>query len=77
MNSELRDLYQEIILDHNKSPRNFRSMPDGRPGISWITFNGAPNPVIGNQCKASDPAFGNTDQGSFRCLPCYLRGVDC
>ncbi len=27
MNSELRDLYQEIILDHNKSPRNFRSMP--------------------------------------------------
>ncbi|HLF13669.1 MAG TPA: SUF system NifU family Fe-S cluster assembly protein [Bacteroidota bacterium] len=28
MNSELRDLYQEIILDHNRSPRNFRSMPD-------------------------------------------------
>ena len=28
MNPELRDLYQEIILDHNKSPRNFRSMPD-------------------------------------------------
>src|SRR3546814_18075454 len=22
--SELRDLYQEIILDHNKRPRNFR-----------------------------------------------------
>ena len=21
--SELRELYQEIILDHNKSPRNF------------------------------------------------------
>ncbi len=26
--SELSDLYQEIILDHNKRPRNFRAMPD-------------------------------------------------
>jgi nitrogen fixation protein NifU and related proteins len=24
--SELDDLYQEVILDHNKSPRNFRAM---------------------------------------------------
>jgi nitrogen fixation protein NifU and related proteins len=28
MSAELRDLYQEIILDHNKAPRNFRSIPD-------------------------------------------------
>ncbi|HEX4441297.1 MAG TPA: SUF system NifU family Fe-S cluster assembly protein [Thermoanaerobaculia bacterium] len=26
--SELRDLYQEVILDHSKRPRNFRSMPE-------------------------------------------------
>lgn len=26
--SELRDLYQQIILDHNRSPRNFRELPD-------------------------------------------------
>ncbi len=26
--SDLRDLYQEVILDHNKRPRNFRAMPD-------------------------------------------------
>ena len=26
--SSLRDLYQEVILDHNKSPRNFRVMED-------------------------------------------------
>lgn len=26
--SELTDLYQEIILDHNKRPRNFREIPD-------------------------------------------------
>jgi len=28
MSSELRDLYQEVILDHNKRPRNFRNMDD-------------------------------------------------
>jgi nitrogen fixation protein NifU and related proteins len=26
--SELDELYQEVILDHNKSPRNFREMED-------------------------------------------------
>jgi nitrogen fixation NifU-like protein len=26
MDSELRELYQQVILDHNKSPRNFRKL---------------------------------------------------
>jgi nitrogen fixation NifU-like protein len=26
MDQELRELYQQVILDHNKSPRNFRVM---------------------------------------------------
>lgn len=26
MENELRELYQEVILDHNKSPRNFRKL---------------------------------------------------
>ena len=26
MNQELKELYQQVILDHNKSPRNFRPM---------------------------------------------------
>ena len=25
--SDLRDLYQDVILDHNKRPRNFRVLP--------------------------------------------------
>ena len=25
--SELRDLYQDVILDHSKAPRNFRELP--------------------------------------------------
>ncbi len=26
--SDLRELYQQVILDHNKSPRNFRKLED-------------------------------------------------
>jgi nitrogen fixation protein NifU and related proteins len=28
--SELTDLYQEVILDHNRRPRNFRALDEGR-----------------------------------------------
>ena len=42
--SELRDLYQEVILDHSKSPRNFRTPcavtheADGRNPLCGDTF---------------------------------------
>jgi nitrogen fixation protein NifU and related proteins len=26
--AELQDLYQQVILEHNRSPRNFRQVPD-------------------------------------------------
>lgn len=26
--TDLRDLYQQIILDHNRNPRNYRELPD-------------------------------------------------
>ena len=28
MDDELNELYQEVILDHNRRPRNFRVLPD-------------------------------------------------
>jgi nitrogen fixation NifU-like protein len=28
VNAELRELYQEVILDHSKKPRNFHALPD-------------------------------------------------
>lgn len=28
MSAELNELYQSVILDHNKSPRNFHEMPE-------------------------------------------------
>jgi nitrogen fixation NifU-like protein len=30
VSSELRELYQEVILDHSKRPRNLREIPGGR-----------------------------------------------
>lgn len=27
MSRDLDDLYQSVILDHNRSPRNFRELP--------------------------------------------------
>lgn len=43
MNEELRDLYQEVILDHGKNPRNFRVMNDHDRKIDGF------NPLCGDQ----------------------------
>lgn len=43
MNEELRDLYQDIIVEHSKRPRNFRSLTDaGRHADGY-------NPLCGDQ----------------------------
>ena len=42
MISELQDLYQEVILDHNKRPRNFRIVVDGRKAEGY-------NPLCGDR----------------------------
>jgi nitrogen fixation NifU-like protein len=41
--SDLRDLYQEVILDHGKRPRNFRRMEDAnRTAVGY-------NPLCGDK----------------------------
>lgn len=42
MNDELQDLYQEVILDHNKRPRNFRALEGGRKAEGY-------NPLCGDR----------------------------
>ena len=42
MNDELQDLYQEVILDHNKRPRNFRALDGGRKAEGY-------NPLCGDR----------------------------
>lgn len=45
MNSELRELYQEIILDHNRHPRNFAAMGDASRQVK------ADNPLCGDRLQ--------------------------
>lgn len=42
MNPELRDLYQEVIVDHSKRPRNFRKLDHGRSAEGY-------NPLCGDK----------------------------
>ena len=54
--SDLRELYQEVILDHNKNPRNFRQIPDADH-----TADGN-NPLCGDQVSI----FINIENGVIR-----------
>ncbi len=43
MSAELDELYQSIILDHNRRPQNFRAMPDATAQAEGV------NPMCGDQ----------------------------
>ncbi|MGZ5475248.1 MAG: Fe-S cluster assembly sulfur transfer protein SufU [Thermoanaerobaculia bacterium] len=43
MMSDLRDLYQQVILDHNKSPRNFRELSNPTSRVEGY------NPLCGDR----------------------------
>jgi nitrogen fixation protein NifU and related proteins len=42
VSAELQDLYQEVILDHNRRPRNFRVIEDGSSAEGF-------NPLCGDR----------------------------
>jgi nitrogen fixation NifU-like protein len=42
MSTDLEDLYQEVILDHNRQPRNFRALNDGQRAEGY-------NPLCGDR----------------------------
>jgi nitrogen fixation NifU-like protein len=42
VSAELQDLYQEVILDHNRRPRNFRALDAGRKAEGY-------NPLCGDR----------------------------
>lgn len=44
---DLRDIYQEVILEHAKAPRNFRELPN--PDYKAEGFN----PLCGDRCAVS------------------------
>lgn len=51
--ADLRDMYQEVILEHAKSPRNFRALPQPSGKAEGH------NPLCGDRCTV----FINTKDG--------------
>lgn len=51
--SELRDLYQEVVLGHSKSPRNFRKLEGGQKADGV-------NPLCGDQVTVYVALDGDT-----------------
>ncbi|HEX7830372.1 MAG TPA: SUF system NifU family Fe-S cluster assembly protein [Thermoanaerobaculia bacterium] len=54
--SDLRELYQQVILDHNKNPRNFHEMADATSTVDGY------NPLCGDHYKVFVKIDGNTIQ---------------
>src|SRR5437868_8776916 len=52
--SELSDLYQEVILDHNKNPRNFREI------VNADQYADGKNPLCGDALRVYVALDGNT-----------------
>ena len=50
--NDLDDLYQEVILDHNRRPRNFRALPEGRRAEGY-------NPLCGDRLTVYLRVDGN------------------
>ena len=45
MSDDLRDLYQEVILDHSRRPRNFKPLPGANRSAEGY------NPLCGDKEK--------------------------
>ena len=67
MFDDLTDLYQQLILDHSKSPRNFRVLPDANR-----TAQGT-NPICGDNYTLYAKMDGDVVQEiSFQCSGCAI-----
>ena len=65
--SDLRELYQQVILDHNKNPRNFREMDDATKRVEGY------NPLCGDHYTVFVKLAGDTiDEVSFTGSGCAI-----
>jgi nitrogen fixation NifU-like protein len=65
--SELNDLYQEVILDHNRKPRNFRKMEDATHAVEGF------NPLCGDHITVYVRTDGDRiDDISFEGAGCAI-----
>src|SRR5512132_2164362 len=64
--SDLQDLYQEVILDHNRRPRNFRAIEDGRKAEGY-------NPLCGDRLTVYlRVKAGRLEDASFQGSGCAI-----
>lgn len=65
--SDLRELYQQVILDHNKNPRNFHEMPNATRHVEGY------NPLCGDHYTVFVRVDGDTiDEVSFTGNGCAI-----
>ncbi|HYI12680.1 MAG TPA: SUF system NifU family Fe-S cluster assembly protein [Thermoanaerobaculia bacterium] len=65
--SDLRELYQQVILDHNKNPRNFREMADATSRVEGY------NPLCGDHYTIFLKTAGDKiDEVSFTGSGCAI-----
>ena len=65
--SDLRELYQQVILDHNKNPRNFHDMPDATNRVDGY------NPLCGDHYTIFLKTAGDTiEEVSFTGSGCAI-----
>ena len=69
--SELRDLYQEVIIDHNRNPRNHHSMADATTQANGF------NPLCGDKLtvyvKLSDGSISDLSFVGCGCAIAYAE----
>ena len=64
--SDLRELYQELILDHGRKPRNFRELEDARSADGF-------NPLCGDEVKVFVKLDGDVvEDVSFKGQGCAI-----
>jgi len=54
MSDQLRELYQQVILDHNKNPRNFKELPNATRRVDGY------NPLCGDHYTVFVELDGDT-----------------
>jgi nitrogen fixation NifU-like protein len=54
MSDQLRELYQQVILDHNKNPRNFKELPNATRKVDGY------NPLCGDHYTVFVELDGDT-----------------
>ena len=66
--SSLTELYQEVILDHNKRPQNFRALAG-----EGVHSAAGDNPLCGDKVTVFlDVADGKVDDISFKGVGCAI-----